>query len=109
MYVPDGTMQLYGEWSEYEGYFQCFAENQYGSVITDMIHVRWSICNSYTGPLIVLRKIVVEGMPFHIQADREECFPKPSYYWSITGTKESQLSPTKRVQIAENGDTTLCI
>ena len=73
-----------------------------------MAHLQRGLLDSGAGTPTTLPKTVVEGMPFHIQADPRKSFPKPTFGWEMA-TDSVDKSPvplrlTTRRQIAENGN-----
>lgn len=109
---PDGTIRIDRATETDEGYYQCYATNQYGTALSNMIHVRMAFLNSATGSPTVSRKSVVQGRPFHIQADRERSFPQPSYEWYSAYDVDAihtLLWPTARIQFAKNGNAGLSL
>ena len=92
-----------------EGFYQCFVKNQYGTALTSTVWIQRTVLYFGPGSPTTLEKSVVEGMPFHIQADPRKSFPKPTFGWEMATDHVDKnpvsLRPSKRIQIAENGNT----
>ena len=104
----DGSITIRSAAASDEGFYQCFAKNQYGTALSATAHIQRALLDSASGTPSTLQKTVQEGMPFHIQADPRKSFPKPTYGWEIaTDTVDKNpvpLRPSRRIQIADNGD-----
>ena len=90
-----------------EGYYQCFAKDAYGTALSDVIDVRMAFITSTKETLPIVQITAVEGMPFHIQANRQRGFPESDNGWCTTTDIISEcerLSPSGRMQIADNGN-----
>lgn len=96
-----------------EGYYQCFARNQFGTALSGMTHVQRNFLDHPFGYPTTFQKTIQEGQPFHIQGDPRNSFPKPTYGWELATDTVDQnpvpLKPSKRIQIAENGRSNLVV
>lgn len=109
----DGTVTVDTATVKDEGYYQCFATNQYGTTLSNVLDVRMIFTEPTAGSPTVHQKVVVEGRPFHIQPDRQRSLQKPTYDWCISVGVNAQnfvrLDLSNRIQRASNGNTELCI
>src|SRR6218665_684866 len=62
----DGTVTIQHATSMDEGFYQCFARNQYGTALSNTAHIQIAVLDTGSGTHAVLQKTVEEGMPFHI-------------------------------------------
>ena len=106
--VVDGTITIHPATSMDEGFYQCFARNQYGTALSITAHIQRAVLDSASGTPTTLQKTVQEGMPFQIQADPRRSFPKPTYGWEFASDTVDKnpvpLRTSRRIQIAANGD-----
>lgn len=108
----DGTITINRATVTDEGYYQCFARNQYGTALSNTIYLRMRLIAptviSNAGPSTELRKTVVEGIPFHIEAHRPSSSPMTSCAWYTVGKTDAQyysrLWPSERIEVADNGN-----
>lgn len=102
----DGKITIQPATSVEEGFYQCFARNQYGTAVSTTAHVQ----RAFLGPNTrnntdVLNKTIEHGKPFHIQADPRKSFPKTTSSWEIAEAKNTTpIITSKRIQISDNGN-----
>lgn len=93
-----------------EAYYQCVVTNQYGKAISNVTFLQ----RAHQGnpePAVVTELDVNEGTPFVIRLTPLKSVPKAQYRWAsadrtVTATEQDQtdLTRSKRMQWAENGD-----
>lgn len=104
----DGTITIERATSLDEGYYQCFATNQYGTALSIVSYAARGVLRLLTTP-DVTTVTVREGEPFHILYATVKSSPKPIYGWEVAiGTSDRSSTPvtlSNRVQLADNGKT----
>ncbi|KFP83436.1 Neurofascin, partial [Apaloderma vittatum] len=94
--VPTG-----GRPEDYEGEYQCFARNDYGTALSSKIHLQVS-----KSPLWPKEKVDVievdEGAPLSLQGNPPPGLPSPVIFWMSSSMEP--IHQDKRVSQGQNGD-----
>ena len=104
----DGTIIIELATSMDDGFYQCFARNEFGTALTDTAHLQMAFLDSTAENVTeILNKVAREETPFHIPCDSRRSFPKPTYIWEMANGIEDknpiELQLSNRIQIDENG------
>ncbi|XP_008497703.1 neurofascin isoform X6 [Calypte anna] len=90
-----------GRPEDYEGEYQCFARNDYGTALSSKIHLQVS-----KSPLWPKEKVDVievdEGAPLSLQCNPPPGLPSPVIFWMSSSMEPIQQD--KRVSQGQNGD-----
>ncbi|XP_068015797.1 neurofascin isoform X25 [Melanerpes formicivorus] len=90
-----------GRPDDYEGEYQCFARNDYGTALSSKIHLQVS-----KSPLWPKEKVDVievdEGAPLSLQCNPPPGLPPPVIFWMSSSMEPIQQD--KRVSQGQNGD-----
>ncbi|XP_017687698.1 PREDICTED: neurofascin isoform X24 [Lepidothrix coronata] len=90
-----------GRPEDYEGEYQCFARNDYGTALSSKIHLQVS-----KSPLWPKEKVDVievdEGAPLSLQCNPPPGLPPPVIFWMSSSMEPIQQD--KRVSQGQNGD-----
>ncbi|XP_064491686.1 neurofascin isoform X25 [Pseudopipra pipra] len=90
-----------GRAEDYEGEYQCFARNDYGTALSSKIHLQVS-----KSPLWPKEKVDVievdEGAPLSLQCNPPPGLPPPVIFWMSSSMEPIQQD--KRVSQGQNGD-----
>uniref|UniRef100_A0A8V5HF06 Uncharacterized protein n=1 Tax=Melopsittacus undulatus TaxID=13146 RepID=A0A8V5HF06_MELUD len=90
-----------GRPEDYEGEYQCFARNDYGTALSSKIHLQVS-----KSPLWPKEKVDVievdEGAPLSLQCNPPPGLPSPVIFWM--SSCELPIHQDKRVSQGQNGD-----
>ncbi|XP_010402639.2 neurofascin isoform X20 [Corvus cornix cornix] len=90
-----------GRPDDYEGEYQCFARNDYGTALSSKIHLRVS-----KSPLWPKEKVDVievdEGAPLSLQCNPPPGLPEPVIFWMSSSMEP--IPQDKRVSQGHNGD-----
>ncbi|NXN97902.1 NFASC protein, partial [Rhinopomastus cyanomelas] len=90
-----------GRPEDYEGEYQCFARNEYGTALSSKIHLQVS-----KSPLWPKEKVDVievdEGAPLSLQCNPPPGLPPPVIFWMSSSMEPIQQD--KRVSQGQNGD-----
>ena len=92
-----------------EGSYQCRAETQYGTAVSNTSLLQRALFN--TGTSTDVQDVpATAGRPLHIQVEPLKCFPDPSFSWVIARVIDSDDAPAgrrittdRRVQISDTG------
>jgi hypothetical protein len=108
--LAEGTIEILQASILDEGYYQCLAENQYGTAVSNVIRLQRAVFSTDGTPNSVADLTVYEGEPFSLAAVPPKCFPKPSFVWEVARVIDNHpvaLSLSARMQIADNGKSAL--
>uniref|UniRef100_A0A8C3RHX4 Neurofascin n=1 Tax=Cyanoderma ruficeps TaxID=181631 RepID=A0A8C3RHX4_9PASS len=90
-----------GRPDDYEGEYQCFARNDYGTALSSKIHLQVS-----KSPLWPKEKVDVievdEGAPLSLQCNPPPGLPEPVIFWMSSSMEP--IPQDKRVSQGQNGD-----
>ncbi|XP_010155357.1 PREDICTED: neurofascin isoform X7 [Eurypyga helias] len=90
-----------GRAEDYEGEYQCFARNDYGTALSSKIHLQVS-----KSPLWPKEKVDVievdEGAPLSLQCNPPPGLPSPVIFWMSSSMEP--IHQDKRVSQGQNGD-----
>ncbi|TRZ14324.1 hypothetical protein HGM15179_012765 [Zosterops borbonicus] len=90
-----------GRPEDYEGEYQCFARNDYGTALSSKIHLQVS-----KSPLWPKEKVDVievdEGAPLSLQCNPPPGLPEPVIFWMSSSMEP--IPQDKRVSQGQNGD-----
>ncbi|XP_044123653.1 neurofascin isoform X9 [Neovison vison] len=90
-----------GRPEEYEGEYQCFARNKYGTALSNRI--RLQVSKSPLWPKENLDPVVVqEGAPLTLQCNPPPGLPSPVIFWMSSSMEP--ITQDKRVSQGHNGD-----
>ncbi|XP_029631793.1 neurofascin isoform X3 [Salmo trutta] len=100
-----GTLEISfrsgGRPEDYEGEYQCFASNDFGTALTSKILLR--VSKSPLWPKEVLEPVVVsEGSPLVLACNPPPGLPPPLTFWMDSGMMP--ITQDKRVSMGLNGD-----
>ena len=106
--VQDGTIEITDASVFNEGFYQCFARNQWGTALSNTSHLQKAVLKIQGGSEQTTRQVAVEeGKPFTVEASPPLCFPKPAFNWEIgrfVDNNPTKLVLNRRVQTDENGE-----
>lgn len=109
----DGTITIQPATSADEGYYQCFAGNQYGTALSNTTHLERAYFGSAPETPVVHNLTFREGQHHFMKCDPRRSFPKETYIWEIFNSTNDRhpmtLRLTERLQVAENGRTDLFV
>ncbi|XP_009877400.1 PREDICTED: neurofascin [Apaloderma vittatum] len=98
---PVPTFHSGGRPEDYEGEYQCFARNDYGTALSSKIHLQVS-----KSPLWPKEKVDVievdEGAPLSLQGNPPPGLPSPVIFWMSSSMEP--IHQDKRVSQGQNGD-----
>nr|KAF6413822.1 neurofascin [Molossus molossus] len=90
-----------GRPEEYEGEYQCFARNKFGTALSNRIHLQ--VSKSPLWPKENLDPVVVqEGAPLILQCNPPPGLPSPVIFWMSSSMEP--IPQDKRVSQGHNGD-----
>lgn len=109
IFRPDaskGTIRIDPATALDEGYYQCFAENQYGKAVSDVAFLQRAVISPYPAkPEEVYTED--EGQGLKVMCDITKCVPKPTHSWVIAKDKvdDNPISVVidDRVQMDDDG------
>ncbi|CAG0885603.1 unnamed protein product [Darwinula stevensoni] len=80
-----GTLVVTVPQDEDRGYYQCFATNEWGTAMSNSVHVYKSDLNSFReDPPKEIE--IQEGEPLSLKCSPPDGYPKPQVYWMIQST-----------------------
>jgi len=105
--VEEGTISIPQLGPIDEGYYQCFASNQYGTTMSKTVHLQRALLGGYPGKGIFESRPLTEGTPYTLPCSPTKWFPKPSFSWAIVDSidddREKNVILDKRIQMDEEG------
>ncbi|XP_030622914.1 neurofascin [Chanos chanos] len=98
-----GTLEIFfwGRPQDYEGVYQCTASNEYGSALSNKIHLRVSKARTWLKEFLEPVDVFV-GHPLILPCNPPVGPPKPYTYWM--NSSMIPIRQDRRVSMAENGD-----
>lgn len=75
-----------------EGLYQCFAENMYGTSVSNAVFLRKSELNSFPDQDMPETITVTEGEPLSIDCNPPTGYPKPAIFWIVLSNSGSLRS-----------------
>ena len=109
--VPDGSGTFVIESATVlnEGTYQCRAETQYGTAVSNTSLLQRAVLRTDVSTQVTNRTVTA-GQPFHIRVEPLRCFPPPSFSWVVGRVIDSEHAPAsrqlqtgRRLQISETG------
>uniref|UniRef100_A0A4W4ENN9 Neurofascin-like n=1 Tax=Electrophorus electricus TaxID=8005 RepID=A0A4W4ENN9_ELEEL len=98
-----GTLEIFfwGRPEDYEGVYQCTATNEFGSALSNHIHLRVSKARSWLKEYLEPVSVFV-GLPLILTCNPPAGPPKPQTYWM--NSSMVPIRQDRRVSMAQNGD-----
>lgn len=105
--VGHGSIEIRHGTALDEGYYQCFASNQWGTARSDTVNLKRAVLNVVHNPDV--RPMTVDvGRPFMIDINAPFSYPSPpTFEWETAvdtvDKSPTKLTPSRRMQIDEHG------
>lgn len=101
IYCGDGTLRFLSLSTLDDGYYQCFAYNDYGTAVSTVAVLRRALITA-SPPLLTQQHNEHEGRQFMLRCQPAKSYPSPHYSWYV-GPEEKRVNPDRRIRFDDSG------